>query len=68
MRQQLSQQAIDEVREVLVKHLPEYLGTGQDDLELVNLDVLCAVKDGESLEFVTLCLNSQLLKRYQAAE
>lgn len=68
MRQQLSQQAIDEVREVLAKPLSEYLGTGQDDLELVNLDVLCAVKDGESLEFVTLCLNSQLLKTYQVAE
>lgn len=68
MRQQLSQQAIDEVREVMAKHLPKYLGTGQDDLELVNLDVLCAVKDGESSEFVTLCLNSQLLKTYQSVE
>ena len=68
MRPQLSQQAIDEVREVLAKHLPEYLGTGQNELELVNLDVLYAVKDGESLEFVTLCLNSQLLKTYQSVE
>jgi len=60
---QLDQQTMDEMTEVLLRRLPDRLQEDFDDLKLVSMDLLCDVKEGESLTHLTVFFNTNMIRR-----
>ena len=60
---QLDQQTMDEMTEVLLRRLPDRLQEDFEDLKLVSMDLLCDVKEGESLTHLTVFFNTNMIRR-----
>ncbi|WP_214684192.1 MULTISPECIES: hypothetical protein [Exiguobacterium] len=60
---QLDQQTMDEMTEVLLRRLPDRLQEDFEDLKLVSMDILCDVKEGESLTHLTVFFNTNMIRR-----
>ena len=60
---QLDQQTMDEMTEVLLRRLPDRLQEDFEDLKLVSMDILCDVKEGESLTHLTVFFNTNMFRR-----
>lgn len=59
----LDQQMMTEMTEVLRRHLPNRLVGSFDEFELVSLDILCSVKEGERLNNITVFFSTSTLKQ-----
>ncbi|WP_214691649.1 MULTISPECIES: hypothetical protein [unclassified Exiguobacterium] len=62
MNHTLNQQTIKEMKEVLLRRLPERMDIDPEAFELVSMDILCEVKEGERLKQVTLFFNTSTLQ------
>ncbi|WP_214816747.1 hypothetical protein [Exiguobacterium sp. s131] len=60
---QLDQQTMDEMTEVLLRRLPDRLNVKNGEFKLVSMDILCNVKEGESLTHLTVFFNTNMIRR-----
>ncbi len=56
------QQTIEETKEVLLRRLPERMDIDPGVFELVSMDLLCEVREGERLEQMTVFFNTNMLQ------
>jgi hypothetical protein len=62
MSHTLDQQTIEEMKEVLLRRLPERMDIDPEAFELVSMDILCEVKEGERLKQMTVFFNTNTLQ------
>ena len=63
MSHTLDQQTIEETKEVLLRRLPERMDIDPEAFELVSMDLLCDVKEGERLTHLTVFFNTNMIRR-----
>ncbi|WP_214704242.1 MULTISPECIES: hypothetical protein [unclassified Exiguobacterium] len=63
MSHTLDQQTIEETKEVLLRRLPERMDIDPGVFELVSMDLLCDVKEGERLTHLTVFFNTNMIRR-----
>ena len=63
MSHTLDQQTIEEMKEVLLRRLPERMDIDPEAFELVSMDLLCDVKEGERLTHLTVFFNTNMIRR-----
>ena len=63
MSHTLDQQTIEETKEVLLRRLPERMDIDPGVFELVSMDLLCDVKEGERLTHLTVFFNTKMIRR-----
>ncbi|WP_214785059.1 hypothetical protein [Exiguobacterium sp. S3] len=62
MNHTLDQQTIEEMKEVLLRRLPERMDIDSEAFALVSMDILCEVREGERLKQMTVFFNRNTLQ------